>query len=92
MSEFNYASTQVHSILMNGKGQTRRNNVVVRNGKGSKSVEVYSPKGTLVKRGTKKLTQNELQCIKKQEFIPGLFKDCIKPMRPNRKTLRRRNK
>jgi len=92
MRQFNYSSTQVHSILINGKGQTRRNNVVINRGKGSKSVEMYSPKGVLLKRGTKQLTRKELQCIKKQQFIPGLFKDCIKPMRPNRKTLRRRNK
>jgi 2-methylcitrate dehydratase PrpD len=87
MQHFSYHSEQVHSTFENGKGQTRRNVVDIKNGKGTKAVEEYKPDGTRKNRKEKALTQKELECIKKGKFIPGLFKDCIKPL--NLKTARK---
>jgi len=92
MNNFSYHSEQIHSMFKNGKGKTRRNVVSIKNGKGTKSVETYLPNGNQLDRVEKELTQTELNCIEKHKFIPGFFKDCIKPMRPKRKTVRRRNK
>lgn len=78
MNHFSYHSEQVHSVFENGKGKTRRNIVNIKNGKGFKSVETYSNKGKLLTRKQKKLKKSELSCIRKNKFIPGLFKDCIK--------------
>lgn len=96
MQHFSYHSEQVHSTFENGKGKTRRNVVDIKNGKGTKAVEEYKPDGTRKNRKEKALTQKELECIKKGQFIPGLFgsltankdsrskgresKDCIKPL------------
>ena len=95
MQHFSYHSEQVHSTFEKGKGTTRRNVVSIKNGKGTKSVEEYSADGTRKSRKEKQLTAKELECIKKCQFIPGLFKDCIKPLnpRPTRKgkTKKRRN-
>lgn len=77
MNHFSYHSEQVHSVFENGKGQTRRNIVNIKNGEGYKAVETYTAKGKLAKRKEKKLTPSELECIQKNKFIPGLFKDCI---------------
>jgi hypothetical protein len=92
MNHFSYHSEQVHSIYVKGKGQTRRNTVNIKNGKGYKAVETYTADGKLKNREQKDLTKNELQCIKSNKFIPGLFKDCVKPMRPAGKTRRRHSK
>jgi hypothetical protein len=80
MNQFSYHSEQVHSDFQNGKGQTRRNVVDVKNGKGTKSVEVYDVSGKVKNRKEKVLTESELDCIKRNQFIPGLFKDCVKPL------------
>jgi len=80
---FVYQSDQVHST----NGTTRRNIVSIKNGKGYKALEVIDEKGRHYKK--KALTTKELQCIERNEFVPGLFKDCVK--RPNmRKTRRQR--
>jgi len=97
MDSFSYHSEQVHSLFKNGKGQTRRNIVSIRNGKGTKAVETYSMDGKHLKRKELPLTDKELQCIAKNKFVPGLFKDCIHPpslstSRPKRTVRRRRNK
>jgi hypothetical protein len=80
MNHFSYHSEQVHSDFHNGKGQTRRNIVDVKNGAGTKSVEVYDASGKVKSRKEKVLTDTELGCIKRNQFIPGLFKDCVKPL------------
>jgi len=90
MNKFSYTSEQVHSFVVNGKSMTRKHSVAIKNGKGSKSVEYRN--GSHVSSKTKRLTQTELNCIKRHKFIPGLFKDCIKPLRINGKTRRNRNK
>ncbi len=85
MSHFTYHSEQVHSAFVNGKGGTRRNIVKIRNGKGEKAVELYSAKGKLQSRKTKGLTADEIACIKRNEFIPGLFRDCGLGSRRNKR-------
>lgn len=80
MNHFSYHSEQVQSSFENGKGETRRNIVSIQNGKGIKAVEVYKADGSLHKRNEKELTHTELSCIQRNKFIPGLFKDCIKPL------------
>jgi hypothetical protein len=92
MNHFSYHSEQIHSSFENGKGETRRNIVDIQGGKGYKAVETYKADGKLKRRDQKDLTAEELRCIQKNKFIPGLFKDCIKPMRPATKTRRRRSK
>jgi hypothetical protein len=94
MSSFSYHSEQVHSVFQKGKGETRRNIVDIKNGKGTKAVETYDASGARKSRKEKKLTSKELECISRNKFIPGLFRDCIKPLasaRPNKTMRRRRN-
>jgi len=81
MNAFTYHSEQVHSVFKNGKGQTRRNIVDIKNGEGYKAVETYTAKGDLKGRKEKKLTKEELECIQKNKFVPGLFKDCIRSIK-----------
>jgi hypothetical protein len=94
-SQFSYHSEQVHSVFQKGKGETRRNIVDIQNGKGIKAVETFDASGARKSRKEKKLTGKELACIRRNKFIPGLFRDCIKPMgvsaRPNKTMRRRRN-
>jgi predicted ribosome quality control (RQC) complex YloA/Tae2 family protein len=95
MNQFSYQSEQLTSEFKNGKGQTRRNSVSIQKGKGVKAVEIYTHDGTLKTRKEKQLTKTELECIQKNKFIPGLFKDCVKPaniVRPASKTRRRKQK
>lgn len=100
MDHFSYHSEQVHSAFQNGKGQTRRNIVDIKDGKGTKAVETYDANGKRLSRQEKKLTASELDCIQRNKFVPGLFKDCVKPLQSSRtkplrssaKTRRRRNK
>jgi hypothetical protein len=94
MDTFSYHSEQVHSTFEKGRGQTRRNIVNIRNGKGTKAVEVYSADGTKQSRKEKDLTPKELDCIRRNKFVPGLFKDCVKPLRLRKaaKTRRRSTK
>jgi hypothetical protein len=97
METFSYHSEQIHSLFQSGKGHTQRNLVTIQNGKGRKAVETYSADGKQLNRTEKELTAKELECIKKSEFIPGLFRDCIQPLKPiqprkKSKTRRARNK
>jgi hypothetical protein len=97
MNHFSYHSEQVHSAFTNGKGYTRRNIVDIKDGKGLKAVETYDANGKRLSRQEKTLTASELECIQRNKFIPGLFKDCIKPMRSGatrstKKTRRRKHK
>jgi len=97
MDHFSFHSEQVHSMFKNGKGQTRRNTVSVKNGKGIKSVEVFTMDGKSIRRNEKPLSKSELEHIQMNKFIPKLFKDCTKSLktrrsRPKLKDQRRRNK
>ena len=81
MNYFSYHSEQSHSLFTNGKGYTQRNSVDIKDGKGTKAVETYDVNGKRLSRQEKMLTASELDCIQRNKFIPGLFKDCIKPLR-----------
>lgn len=90
MDHTSYHSEQIHSAFVKGKGHTRRNVVDIKNGKGHKAVETYSASGKLLHRKEKPLTKDELKCIQSNKFIPGLFKDCIKPLGKMQKTRKNR--
>lgn len=97
MDHFSFHSEQIHSMFKNGKGQTRRNIVSVKNGKGTKAVEVFTMDGKSLSRKEKPLSKSELENIQMNRFIPKLFKDCTKSVktrrsRPKPKDQRGRNK
>lgn len=75
---FRYTSVQSHSDLKNGKGHTKTQKVNITGKKGFKLVTII----TNGKRKTSKkhLSQKEIGCIRRCQFIPGLFKDCMKCM------------
>jgi hypothetical protein len=71
---FHYSSSQVHEVVENGVKKSKRNTVNISNGKGTKTVELTENGKT--RKSTKKLSNAEIQKIQKNEFIPGLFKEC----------------
>jgi hypothetical protein len=75
---FVYNSAQTHSEFKNGKGKSKTNRVTVRGKSGYKSVTIRNASGRVTKKSKKPLTQKEIKCIKRCQFIPGLFKDCDK--------------
>jgi hypothetical protein len=100
---FTYQSTEIKSISNNSSKRTtktaktaktaritRRNNVVVHGNKGTKSVAILNSDGKEISKKVLPLTQNEIKCIRRNEFIPGLFKDCS--MRPGLRKTRRLRK
>ena len=71
---FNYHSEQKHEIICkNGKCTKKINRVTIKNGRGVKEVIVKGPTGK-AKRTTKRLSKKEVNNIKKNKFIPGLFR------------------
>ena len=74
---FRYDSAQVHSDNVNGFQRTKTTRVTIRGSKGSKEV-IIKQKGRRAKTSKKKLTKKEIDCIRKCQFIPGLFRDCEK--------------
>lgn len=79
---FIYNSTQTHSEIHNGKGQTKTNRVTIRGKSGYKMVTIRNVSGRITKKSKKRLTKKEIHCIQKCKFIPGLFKDCEKCLKP----------
>jgi len=75
---FVYNSTQTHSEFKNGKGRTKTNRVTVRGKSGYKMITIRNKSGRVTKKSKKRLTQKEIKCIQKCQFVPGLFKDCEK--------------
>jgi hypothetical protein len=73
---FRYNSVQTHSELKNGKNRTKTNRVTIRGTSGYKTITIRDKSGT--KKSTKRLTRKEITCIKKCQFVPGLFKNCEK--------------
>jgi transcription antitermination factor NusA-like protein len=73
--EFRYESTQVHSDIRNGSRRTKTQRVTIRGRKGHKEVTIQQ-NGKRSKTSKKKLSKKEIDCIRKCQFIPGLFKDC----------------
>jgi len=73
---------QTHSEFKNGKGKTKTQRVAIHGNKGYKVVTVIN-KGTRKngknrKSNKKRLSKKEIECIRKCQFIPGLFSDCEK--------------
>jgi len=71
---FRYNSVQTHSDLKNGKERTTTKRVTIRGASGYKVVTIRNQGKT--KKSKKRLTRKEIQCIRKCQFIPGLFRDC----------------
>lgn len=70
MSEFTYDSKQ-HRIE-GGKRIVHR--VTVKNGRGTKRVSIFL-RGRHVNTRKKRLTDHEIDHIRRKKFIPGLFND-----------------
>ncbi len=75
---FQYNSIQTHSDFKNGKGQTKTNRVTIKGKSGYKIITIRNKSGRVTKKSKKRLSQKEINCIKRCKFIPGLFKDCEK--------------
>ena len=75
MDTFAYHSEQVHSTIENGTMKTKKNIVDIENGKGTKTVTMITNGNS--RSSTKKLSSAEIRKIRKNEFIPKLFKPCI---------------
>jgi hypothetical protein len=77
---FNYHSEQVHQTLSHGTMSEQRNIVNIQNGKGTKTV--IKTKNGETKKSTHKLRAAEIKKIRKQQFVPNLFKPCYDCLRP----------
>jgi len=75
---FQYKSTQKHSIFTNGEGRVKTHDVVIRGKAGYKMVTIRNKHGKVTKRSKRRLSKKEIDCIRRCEFIPQLFKDCEK--------------
>jgi hypothetical protein len=73
---FKYSSVQMHSDYINGKRKMKTQTVKINGKKGFKSVSVM--KNGRRQTSKKFLSKREIECIKRCQFIPGLFKDCQK--------------
>lgn len=71
---FRYNSVQTHSDYKNGKQHTKTQRVVIKGKSGYKMVSSNASGKT--RKSKKRLTQKEMKCIRKCQFIPGLFKEC----------------
>lgn len=60
---------------MNGVKREQENIVNIRNGKGTKTVKVRENGKT--RKVSRQLTDKNIQCIRRHQFIPGLFSDCL---------------
>ena len=71
---FQYHSVQTHIDLQHGKRRNKTQRVSIKGSKGFKQVTILA----LGKRRTSKktLSKKEIACIRKCQFIPGLFRDC----------------
>jgi len=71
---FTYTSEQTHSDFVKGNLQIKTKRVTIRGASGYKSVMTQF--NGRKKTSKRKLTKKEIQCIRRCQFIPGLFKDC----------------
>lgn len=102
-SHYTFHSEQIasHYTSKNGKpsGQTRRNVVDIQNNTGTKSVNIYDASGKQIQTNSKPLNQEEIEKIRANIFIPGLFNDCqgkpcnairnVRKARKSRRSLRK---
>lgn len=65
----------MHFSSMNGVKREQENIVNIRNGKGTKTVKVRENGKT--RKVSRQLTDKNIQCIRRHQFIPGLFSDCL---------------
>ena len=82
---FEYSSEQVRTSIIDGKGSTKVYRVHVNNSKGTKEVIEKNLRGKTLRKSRKPLKKSEIYCIRKCQFIPGLFRDCEKCLRNTRK-------
>ena len=75
---FQYNSVQTHREFKNGKGQIKTNRVTIKGKSGYKMITIRNKSGRITKKSKKRLTHNEIKCIQRCQFVPGLFKDCQK--------------
>ncbi|NDG27545.1 MAG: hypothetical protein EB120_10275 [Proteobacteria bacterium] len=61
---------------MDGKGKTVRKEVNIKNGKGTKTVIMRNEKGK-TRRSTVQIGEHELEQIRRNVFVPGLFRECL---------------
>jgi hypothetical protein len=76
---FDYSNIQ--NCMTGGRKITRK--VIIKNGKGYKSVCTYK-NGKKCNNRKKKLSKSEIQMIKIGQFIPGLFSDISSKTRKNK--------
>ena len=72
---FMYKSIQQHSTITNGKKTTRRNIVEIHGKKGIKTT-IMKESGKASRKKTMRLKKDEIECIRRCKFIPGLFNNC----------------
>jgi hypothetical protein len=66
----------MHSDYVNGRRKMKTQTVKINGKKGFKSVSMM--KNGRRQTSKKFLSKREIECIKRCQFIPGLFKDCLK--------------
>lgn len=66
----------MHSSFTRGKGRTKIQTVSIKGKKGTKTVEIRNSSGRVTQKKSKPLTKKEMECIRRCQFIPGLFSDC----------------
>lgn len=71
---YEFKSEQVHMTKTAGKNVVKRNSVIIKNGKGVKSVVVRD--GKKVRKATRRLTGQEIKNIRAKKFMPKLFHSC----------------
>lgn len=73
---FVYHSEQRHSDFVQGKGETRIQRVEIKGAKGHKEVEYQDASGKTTRRVKIVLKPREVEQIKKNQYINGLFQEC----------------
>ena len=86
---FEYESTQVHSDIFNGEGQMKVHHVKVKGSNGKKEITIKDANGNTISRKKGKLTRKEIGCIKRCQFMPGLFKNCVECVKGGQRKTRR---
>ena len=71
MEHFSYHSSESHNTIINGKRNSKKTMVNVKNGKGTK--KVITTHGSKSKASTHKLTAAEIKNIKGRKLMPNLF-------------------
>lgn len=78
----------MRTVLTDGKERVKVQKVTIKGAKGTKEVIEQNARGRTLRRSKKTLKRGEIACIKRCQFIPGLFKDCEKCLNVTRRRLR----